>query len=105
MYRTYTYPLRVSRQSEAILLAWLEHCRQLYNGALEHRVGAWGRARASISYPMQTAELTQLRAEDPRFAEIPVAVLRSALRRLDRAFQSFFRRAKEGEKPLSRCTP
>jgi putative transposase len=99
MLRTFRYPLRLNRANQAVLTSWLESCRQLYNGALEHRIGAWQKARVSITYAMQTAELTALRAEDDEYAAIPVRVSRSALRRLDRAFQAFFRRVKAGDKP------
>src|ERR1700680_891481 len=99
MLRTYRYPLFVNRTKEHILLAWLEHCCELYNAALEHRIGAWQTSRVSISYHDQTTELTELRAAHADCAAIPVEVSRSALRRLDRAFRAFFRRIKLGEKP------
>jgi len=99
MLRTYRYPLNPTSEQEAILLAWLEFCRQLYNAGLEHRIGAWKQARVSVGYNAQTAELTALRAIDEEAAMVPVEVARSALRRLDRAFQAFFRRCKSGEKP------
>jgi putative transposase len=99
MLRTFRYPLRVNRTNEAVLRAWLESCRQLYNGALEHRIGAWKKARVSVNYVMQTAELTEIRAEDSGYRAIPVIVSRSALRRLERSFQAFFRRVRAGDKP------
>jgi putative transposase len=42
--------------------------------------------------------LTLLR-RDPRFATIAVDIERAPLRRVDRAFQAFFRRVKAGQKP------
>jgi putative transposase len=48
----------------------------------------------SLSYNNQTAQLTELRGSEPVFGAAPVEVQRSALRRLDRAFQAFFRRVK-----------
>ena len=99
MLRTYRYPLRPNRQQEAVLLAWLEHCRQLYNASLEHRMGAWKKARISVGYNAQTAELTALRAVDAEAAAISFEAQRSALRRLDLAFGAFYRRCKSGQKP------
>jgi putative transposase len=99
VHRTYRYPLHVSIRHEAVLCGWLEHCRQLYNGALEHRMGAWKRAKVSVNDVAQTAPLTEIRATDAEFARVPVIVSRSALRQLERAFQSFFRRLKTGESP------
>lgn len=99
MHRTFRYPLRPTKAQEATLESWRVACQQLYNGALEHRIGAWQKARKSITYNTQTVELTELRATDAEWAAIPVDVARSALRRLDRAFKSFFRRVKAGLKP------
>jgi putative transposase len=56
-------------------------------------------ARKGRTYMDQTRELTELRAQDPAYREIPVGVSRSALRQLERAFQAFFRRVKRGEAP------
>src|SRR5579859_1158644 len=99
MIRTFRYPLHVNCRNDRVLRSWLELCRSLYNGALEHREEAWKRARHSVSYQDQTAELTEIRAQDPEWEAIPVVVSRSALRRLDRSFKAFFRRVKLGDKP------
>jgi putative transposase len=99
MTRTYRYPLRPTKAQEATLLAWLGFCQRLYNAALEHRIGAWRRARKSVSLYAQTTELAVLRSEDSDAAAVPSDIARSALRRLDRAFQAFFRRCRSGEKP------
>jgi putative transposase len=97
--RTFRYPLSASRTQEAVLESWLSAAQQLYNGALEHRIGAWRRAGKQINYVAQAVELTALRAEDPAWRAVPVVVARSSLRRLDLAFSAFFRRVKAGEKP------
>jgi putative transposase len=97
--RTYRYPLRPTKLQEAVLTSWLAFCQRLYNAALEHRIGAWRRARKSVGYNAQTVELAALRAEDSEAAAVPSDVARSALRRLDRAFQAFFRRCRSGQAP------
>jgi putative transposase len=99
MNRTYRYPLHPTRQQEAVLSGWLEWCRQLYNAGLEHRVGAWKTAHVSVGLYDQYTELTDLRADDEEAKAVPSDIARSSLRRLDRAFQAFFRRCKSGEKP------
>jgi putative transposase len=85
--------------AEAILLHWLLYRCRLYNAALEHRIGAWKKARFSVGYNAQTGELTELRRSDPEAAAIPVIVLRSALRRLAQAYEAFYRRCSTGGKP------
>ena len=56
-------------------------------------------ARRSVTRFDQTAQLTELRAADLTWSAVPVEVQRSALRRVDLAFQAFFRRCKSGETP------
>jgi putative transposase len=112
MLRTFRYPLRPNQAQEVVLESWRVACQQLYNGALEHRIGAWRWTKAArargvseeqlqkpVSYMSQTAELTMLRATEPSWRAIPAQVLRSPLRRVHRAYQNFFRRVKSSEKP------
>jgi putative transposase len=77
----------------------LEAQRHLYNAALEERRGAWRWERRSVSYEQQCRTLTALRAADPVVAAAGVTLCRGTLRRLDRAFEAFFRRCKEGQEP------
>ena len=52
-----------------------------------------------ITYNQQQGQLTQIRAEDEYWENISVHVGRGVLRRIDRAFQAFFRRVKAGQTP------
>jgi putative transposase len=97
--RSYCYPLKPNRAQEEALNAFLVACQQLYNGALEERIGAYRRQRKTVTKYDQFKELTTLRAEDPAYAAVPARILRSPIERLDRAYQAFFRRVKNGEKP------
>lgn len=115
MIRTFRYPLHPTKAQEAILESWLTACCMLYNAALEHRRGAWRYESAQRQaaadrdvqrkhgpvpgYVKQSAELTEIRDADDEWEAIPRKVAQSALRRLDRAMKSFFRRVKSGEKP------
>jgi putative transposase len=98
MIRTFKYPLYPTKSQAAILLDWVEACRQLYNGALEHRIGAYKKGNSVTKYE-QFGELTDLRQSDPYWKSVPSEIERSALKRLDKAYASFFRRCKHGEKP------
>lgn len=82
-----------------MLLGWLAACCDLYNGALQERRDAWRKQRRRISHLDQSRSLTEIRRGDDAWSSIPVEVARSALRRLDRSFQSFFRRCKAGQTP------
>jgi Helix-turn-helix domain len=90
-YRLYPTP----RQSE-LLLALLRHHQQLYNAALEERISAWQKVGKSISYADQCSSLTQLRNELPEWAAANCSSQQMTLRRLDKAYQAFFRRVKKG---------
>jgi putative transposase len=72
---------------------------ELYNMALQQRRNAYRELRLSVSYLNQQTQLTELRNGVEEYAVFPAAIQRDPLRRLDRAFQAFFRRLKRGEKP------
>lgn len=99
MIRTFRYPLHPTREQEGVLTSWLAACQQLYNAALEERRDAWRRCRVNVTRFDQQKELTELRAEMPEWKAVPVDVARSALARIDRAFDGFFRRVRSGQKP------
>lgn len=95
---TYRRRLLPSKKQHIALADICESQRELYNGALEHRIGAWTTARKTITLFTQQKELTQLR-QDPAFRKVPMNAQRWTLRRLDAAYQAFFRRVKtKGEK-------
>jgi putative transposase len=72
-------------------------CRRLCNVALEQRITAWQCSHVSISHYEQAAELKIIRAEFPEYAAIHSHVPQDVLARLDRTYQTFFRRAQRGE--------
>jgi putative transposase len=82
---------------EAALLGMLGMHQRLYNAALEQRIAAWRRKRASIGFVGQCADLTELRANDESYAALNARSPQVTLKRLDFAYQAFFRRAKSGE--------
>jgi putative transposase len=99
MMRAYRYRLHPTAAQATTLDVWLWRCRQLYNAALEQRRDAYRKTGCSLSRYAQCKDLTELRAADGEFSSVPAVVLRSALCRLQRAFDGFFRRMKRGEKP------
>ncbi|WP_207540767.1 RNA-guided endonuclease InsQ/TnpB family protein [Sabulicella rubraurantiaca] len=94
-HRKVTYRLYPSKTQAAALLHLLRLHQQLYNAALDQRITAWRRRRVSLSYADQCRELTDLRRECPEFATANCSSQQRTLRRLDIAFQAFFRRVKE----------
>jgi putative transposase len=98
--RSYKFLLRPTSKQADALTACLEDTRQLYNAALEERREAWRMGKHRVTFYSQSAQLKEIRADDPeRCGRWAFACERAAIKRLDRAFQAFFRRVKAGEKP------
>jgi putative transposase len=94
-YRFRLYPNSDQRQA---FYRILEIHRQVYNAALKERRHAWKRCGVSIRYVSQANQLKDIRSFDDDVAWCNYSSLQQTLRRLDKAFQAFFRRIKAGEK-------
>lgn len=100
MIRTYKYRLYPTLKQETVLNNQFGLCRWLYNTALEHRIRSYKTNGTNISYQDQAAELPAIKEQFPAFKQIHSQVLQDTLKRLDKAFQHFFRRVKQrGDKP------
>jgi putative transposase len=81
------------------LIVMLRTTRELYNAMLEQRRDAWKTRQLKIASKQQYAEITELRAAEPRFAAVYRECEDATLHRLDLAMAAFFRRMKRGETP------
>jgi putative transposase len=97
--KTFKYKLKPTPQQERELERVLMRCRSLYNAALEQRKTAYQRCGVARSRYSQEAELKDIRAALPAYADIHSHVLQDVLARLDKAFQAFFRRLRQGQTP------
>ena len=93
------YRLYPTAQQKQTLLFFLRRCRELYNSALEERRAAYQMRKVSIHCFDQINELPDLKQAFPAYQDVPSHVLQDVLRRLDKAFQAFFRRLRDGEQP------
>ena len=98
MLRTFQCRLYPNATQRHALEFVLRDNAETYNAALAERRDAWKLERKAITYRMQQDELTELR-RDEQFARVACDIQRDPLRRVDRAFQAFFRRCKAGQKP------
>ena len=97
--RKVTFKLYPNAKETARLAAWVHlHC-ELYNAALQERIEAYRKVGKSISYYDQQNCLPEVKAARPEFVELGSHALQQTLRRLDLAFQAFFRRVKAGQSP------
>src|SRR5450755_1854393 len=94
VYRMYPSP-----SQDTALLDMLGMHQRLYNAALEQRIAAWQRTRTSIGFSKQCADLTELRTANDMYAGLNAQSSQVTLKRLDLAFQAFFRRVKSGDEP------
>ena len=97
--RTFRYRLHPKVRQTQALFRQLDFQRELYNAALEERIGAWKWERRSVSYVDQCCTLTGLSDLRPEVTASGVTLCRGTLRRLDRAFAAFYRRVKSGGTP------
>ncbi len=77
----------------------LRRCRELYNAAREECREAWQKRGVSITTASQSAQLPDIKEVRPEYRDIHSQVVQDVLTRLDRAFQAFFRRVRNGQTP------
>src|ERR1700736_3697266 len=97
--RKVTFKLSPNATQAERLTGWIRlHC-ELYNAALEERISAYQKHGKSISYYDQQNVLPEIKAARPEFVELGSHALQQTLRKLDLAFQAFFRRVKAEQTP------
>src|SRR5499427_6656030 len=96
--RTFEFKLRTNKSFVEVCERELEHSRQIYNAALAERISCYQITGASLGYVEQSRHLTDARTL-PEVKSHLRAIQQDALERLDEAFEGFFRRVKNGEKP------
>ena len=77
----------------------LELCRWTYNETLAVRKNAYEQEGKSVSYYETKKLLPQWKEEKPELKGVHSQILQEVVKRVDLAYQAFFRRVKEGEDP------
>lgn len=78
---------------------WLEECRMLYNNFVSQRKDGWEKHKKSTGLYEQLNLLPELKRKYPKLKTVYSQVLQNIGVRVDLAYQAFFRRIKNGEKP------
>src|SRR2546429_2750860 len=99
MRKAYKFRLSPNKQQEEKLFWTVNRCQELYNAALSERKDAYRLAGNAISYYEQKRDLPEIKEIRPEYNDIHSQVLQDVLLRLKRAFDRFFERVKNGEKP------
>jgi putative transposase len=97
--KTFKFRLNPTRHQRSLLNNTLELCRWVYNETLATRKNAWELEKKSVSCYDTIKMLPGWKKEKPELSQVYSQVLQEVCKRVDLAFQAFFRRAKSGEKP------
>lgn len=95
-YKFRLYPTQVQQQR---IQFTLERCRLLYNRLLEERRIAYETNKTTLNYYDQVNTFSERKKHVLTLKQVHSQVLQDVAKRLDKAFQAFFRRVKTGEKP------
>ena len=99
MIRNYQYRIyptgKQAKQMECVLLA----CCRLWNQFLQQKITIYKTTKKSVSCYAQIKEIPKLVAKDELLNNVYSQTLQDVPRRLDKAFQAFFRRIKNGDTP------
>ena len=98
-HKTYQERVYLSSAGYGRIREVLGACRWLYNRSPEERRNIYRACGKCISKFAQIKRVTGLRAKSQWWRELSVQIGRGDLVRVERAFQSFFRRVKAGDKP------
>ena len=98
MLKAFQYKLYPSKAQERKLVATRETCRRWYNDLLAERKAAYEEHKETIGKYEQLRRVKEHKASNPWAAEVHSHVLQVVVADVDKAFQSFFRRVKAGEK-------
>lgn len=74
-------------------------CHALYNAAIQVVRENWSKSKRNVGYNALTKQLTELRNDDAEWFAFPYTVHMDTLKRVDLAFQAFFRRCRAGQAP------
>ncbi len=99
MRRAYKFRLYPNRDQGRELAMMLDTHRRLYNACLGQRKAAFAEDGVRIDYGFQSGWFKNQRYVNAWFARLNFSSAQATMRRLDRAFQAFFRRLKQGETP------
>ncbi|AKB76247.1 Mobile element protein [Methanosarcina lacustris Z-7289] len=99
MLKVFHYRLYPTKAQKKELNKTLELCRWTYNETLAIRKNAWESEQKRISYYDSKKMIPIWKKDKPELKEVHSQVLQEVVKRVDLAFQAFFRRVKSGEKP------
>lgn len=97
----YTMKVRLypNREQEELIQKTFGCCRYVYNHFLALRKETYETSGQTLNFFACSNKLTELKKDLPWLSEVDSQALQQTLRNLDRAYQNFFRRVKQGGVP------
>lgn len=92
--KTFRFRIFPSKAQTTKLEITLDLCRFLYNSALQERRDAYKLNRISLNYYDQANQLKEIKESNPEYKDVHSQVSQDVLKRVEKAFQAFFRRIK-----------
>ncbi len=98
--KAYKFKLKTKKRPDVVakLEQTLDFCRELHNAALQERRDAFRLNGLSLDLYSQKKQLPEIKSLRPDLAAVHSQVLQDVLIRVDKSFNNFFRRVKEGAK-------
>ena len=96
--RTYKYHLYPNCRQRDRLQTTLYLCRELYNAALQERIESYKITGKGTTFNSQSLQLPEIKEIREDIFSVYGQVLQDVLHRLDKTYQSFFKRIKLGQK-------
>ncbi len=95
----YRYRIYPTKAQVSVLERTLGVCRDVYNSLVHERTVLYETTGKAPSRVDQCREITAWKGEHSELSDVYSQVLQNVTRRVDLAFQAFFRRVKNGEEP------
>lgn len=95
------FKFKIKRPSQAVVAKLdntLDLTRELYNCALQERIGAYKERQISLNYYTQANQLAEIKESRIELNNVHSQILQDVLKRLEKTFKAFFGRVKRGEK-------
>ena len=96
MLKAYKYRIYPNKQQEILINKNIGCVRFVFNHYLAERINSYKEEQKSLSYNDNAKNLTQLKKEYIWLKEVESTSLQQTLKDLDKAYQNFFRRVKQG---------
>lgn len=96
MLKGYKYRIYPNKEQEILINKNIGCVRFVFNHYLAERINSYKEEQKSLSYNDNAKNLTQLKKEYVWLKEVESTSLQQTLKDLDKAYQNFFRRVKQG---------